>query len=742
MIRRVLVIVALLCAGVIALPIPGTTAPGLVKKPDTMILTLHLPAQHPYLSLTAEGIAQAKQRIAQYAWAKAAMKNLRAEADDILSRPVSDLPPKGDDRHYRLADNIRTAGLVFAFTGERRYAEWARDRLLDYADIYPGLPLTRGRCKVYSASSLQEAMWVVIIAEAYDLVADSGVFTPEQKRHVENDLLRVSTVCFKIDDFKNDPRIQDLHYRCYNFQAWHLAAVGLVGLALRDPALIDYAVNSPYGFRHLVAHDIRDDGIFWERSIGYHQFVIEALIPLTEAMLHCGVDLYHLEMAPLHDHNEDAHYVTETSTQPKSFRLMFVAPFYLVFPNLSFIAMGDSDTGPLHADWRDLVAYQRYHAPELAWLLERDVPLSGERAPGQSHPDWHWLIYDAPQLEAGHVPERSPVFWRDGSFANTGVYRNGCSLFPSTGLAVLRQQAGDITAHPDSTAAALSYGPYGGGHGHPDKLSLVLYADGRQWIPLYGSMPYETHWKAEWSAQTVSHNTVVAGGISQRPTRERDVMWPTDNSEDRVEGKLERFDAAKKRVSASCDSAYPGLTLRRTVQLSGNCVVDVFDVAPYHDPRQPAATTRPLKPRQLDYVLHIDGTLAESSAPLTPATGALGSRCGYQYVMQQKQATLSSMTALTFEAGRKRLRVWVVPAGDAPQQLILADGLTNTPGTTMPMLLLRQTAASARFVTVLEPVDPKNPVRSVSWHGGQLQIERADNATLLSLPPRPFASTT
>ena len=38
----------------------------------------------------------------------------------------------------------------------------------------------------------------------------------------------------KIDDFESDPRISDLHFRCYNFQAWHLAAVGLTGLCLRE----------------------------------------------------------------------------------------------------------------------------------------------------------------------------------------------------------------------------------------------------------------------------------------------------------------------------------------------------------------------------------------------------------------------------------------------------------------------------------------------------------------------------
>ena len=69
-----------------------------------------------------------------------------------------------------------------------------------------------------------------------------------------------STACFLISDYEHDLRIRDLHYRCYNFQAWHLSAIGLVGLALRDTNLVDYAVNSRYGFKHLLAHDIRDDG--------------------------------------------------------------------------------------------------------------------------------------------------------------------------------------------------------------------------------------------------------------------------------------------------------------------------------------------------------------------------------------------------------------------------------------------------------------------------------------------------
>lgn len=220
---------------------------------------------------------------------------------------------------------------------------------------------------------------MVDIVRAYDLVADSGAFSDEEKRRVENDLLRASLACFKSDDFQNDVRIRDLHYRCYNFPAWHLAAIGLVGLAVQDADLVDYAAHSPYGLRHLIAHDIRDDGLFWERSVGYHQFVVMALVPFTEAMAHCGVNLYGVQVPTDRGRDEDAHYLTDTSDEPKSLRLLFNSPLYLAFPDLSYPALGDSDRGPLRGTWQQLVGFHRYGDPKLAWLMQRDMPIGVTR---------------------------------------------------------------------------------------------------------------------------------------------------------------------------------------------------------------------------------------------------------------------------------------------------------------------------------------------------------------------------
>ncbi len=217
-------------------------------------------------------------------------------------------------------------------------------------------------------------------------------------------------------------------------------------------------------------------------------------------------------------------------------------------------------------------------------------------------PDWQWLIYDLPS-EAGVEPDRLKL--EQGKFANSGEYRNGCSLFPSSGVAVLRQADDDFTETPTARSFA-QLRPVWRRARAPHKLKPLLYAHGGSGFPLR-HMPYETSDKAEWTAHTVSHNTVVVDGVSQRPSGKRNQQWPVDSVSERVVGKLDQFDPAAKLVAASCDSAYEGLTLRRTVRLCRHCVVDEFSV----EPGEGVAARR-----RFDYVLHIDGDFADSSVLL------------------------------------------------------------------------------------------------------------------------------
>jgi hypothetical protein len=312
----------------------------------TLPMDLRIPAKHPFLVLTPEQIAHANELARTSPWAKQQLDHILSEANSAVAKPWGQLPPRASTQHRGLGSRLFSVGLAYSFSWDKRYAEWVRDGLVAYADLYPGLAFTRGRHKLFE-HSLYEATWIVAVAEAYDLVADSGVFSAERTRHVENDLLRASTATFKVEDFEHDDRLRDLHFRCYNFQAWNIAAAGLVGLATHDRDLVEWSVNSPYGMRRLVAHDVRDDGVFWERSESYHEFVMSGLLGYTEAMFHCGVDLYNMSVPNDRKKDENEHYVTDSSDEPKSLRMMFESLFYLTFPDLGMPALGDAGPGPL-----------------------------------------------------------------------------------------------------------------------------------------------------------------------------------------------------------------------------------------------------------------------------------------------------------------------------------------------------------------------------------------------------------
>jgi hypothetical protein len=110
-------------------------------------------------------------------------------------------------------------------------------------------------------------------------------------------------------------------------------------------------------------------------------------------------------------------------------------------------------------------------------------------------------------------------------------------------------------------------------------------------------MPYESHWKTEWTSHTLSHNTLVVDELSQQPAGDKNLMWPCDSSEARVLGTLERFDPEARLVAARCASVYPGLVVRRQVRLRQHCVVDCLEVGP-----DPDATTQPAGEHQCDPV--------------------------------------------------------------------------------------------------------------------------------------------
>ncbi len=121
-------------------------------------------------------------------------------------------------------------------------------------------------------------------------------------------------------------------------------------------------------------------------------------------------------------------------------------------------------------------------------------------------------------------------------------------LLPDAGLAVMRDGWSKEDAY-----LIFDFGPHGGGHGHPDKLSFAMFANGHHWIPDASNSPHYCIFpeQATWHKQTLSHNTVLANNESQKACTGELVYWRTDDDIDMV--------CAKHR------EGYEGLVHRRTI---------------------------------------------------------------------------------------------------------------------------------------------------------------------------------
>jgi len=113
-------------------------------------------------------------------------------------------------------------------------------------------------------------------------------------------------------------------------------------------------------------------------------------------------------------------------------------------------------------------------------------------------------------------------------------------LLPYAGWAVMRSgwRADDIYLHFDT-------GPFGAGHQHEDKLSLLVYAGGKMILTEGGNYAYDSSDWRRYILSTRAHNTVMVDGREQSRRRLHDTFvqwepeqrrWITNDDLDYAEG--------------------------------------------------------------------------------------------------------------------------------------------------------------------------------------------------------------
>ena len=618
---------------------------------------------HPRLLLDSNGIIALKQRIAAADWAKSAWDQLSANAAKDLDKPV-DLPPRGGNwshnyvcpihgarleqgkqigpwqwehicpvGHHVLAGDPSKAtldfdgnammsihedyarqviddGLVYQVTGDVRYAQKAREILLAYAAVYQSYPVhdNQGRPGGRGGHVASQSLTEATWLIDYLQGADLVWDTLSA-----DDRQAIETKVIR-------PALNEIiipqKYGIHNIQCHEDSAIGLAGFLLDDPKLVALAVDDKqYGVRQELARGVNGDGLWLEGSSGYHFFTIDGLWPVMEAARNCGIDLY-----------------------DQQFKKMFDGPFAIAMPNLMLPNFNDSGVSPLrdHAEAYEL-AFARFHDPKY-------LSLFGKRNNRMA------LFFGETQLPSGEaVGETESRNLVDG------------------GYAILQQGEGT-----NATWISTKYGPHGGGHGHPDKNTFILYSRGQVVSPDAGTHAYGSPLHADWDKTTLAHDTLVVDEKSQDPAQGKCIAFGRTNGVD-----FSITDAGLIYSNSDSNVSYT----RTVMMFSPELVVFVDQV-------------RSAKAHVFDLAYHQVGAWDDLPAGDAWAPPQVP---GYKYFTQT--TVRSNMSAMTLKTRiSDQWAATITLQNVKPTYVITGYGILRTTEDLVPLMVLRRQADTTEYV--------------------------------------------
>ncbi len=507
--------------------------------------------------------------------------------------------------HDRLAKAARDMGVAYQVTGDVRYADRATEILNAYADRYPDYDLhtVRNESKLGGGKVGPQTLDESVWLIPFSQGADL-VWD-----RLSGDDLEILTNRLLVPAVREVILPHEL--RVHNIQCWKNSAVGCVGFLIGDDELVAQAIEHPdRGFRKQIADGVMDDGAWWEGAWGYHFYTMSSLWALLEVARNNGIDLYDAKI-----------------------KSMFDAPLDFAMPNLSLPAFNDSNEVDLagRASIYEL-GYARYGNDRYVELL----------ASTQRDDDFAIFFGEA------ELPQVKP---------SDGISRN----FPASGYGILSEGA-------DETASwlCLKYGPHGGGHGHPDKLSFVLYAAGGVIGLDPGSAPYGMPEHGGWYKTTFSHNTLVVDGQSQAAS----------------EGACLAFDRSNGIDYAIGDAGpiYAGVSFRRTVFNPDEGLFVFVDTVVCD------------RERQLDLVYHHRGKWSD---PLEGETWTPPDEVGYRYLKEASSRKLTTGCVLSVKDANSDSTVTLGAGSET--EVVTATGVGDHLEDRVPTVLFRRQAKATTY---------------------------------------------
>jgi hypothetical protein len=522
------------------------------------LLCLNVAAQeHPSLILTKDGVKQIRSNLGKAPLFDASLADAKAEVDAEIKLGIQLPIPKdysGGYTHERHKKNflmMEKAGVLYQILGDQRYGVYVRDMLLGYAKMYPTLPLhsqTRSdsRGKLFW-QALNDANWLVYASQAYDCVYD--FISPSERAVLERDLFKPFANFLST----GSPRFFN---RVHNHATWGTAAVGMIGLVMRDNELVDRALNGlkedglPAGLKDNDGGLIRKEG----QKTGFLANIDEPFSP--DGYYNEGPYYQRYAMYPFLVFAESLHNV-RPDLKIFEYRKGILLRAVNALLNLTnsageFFPLNDGQKGMSYYS-RELVS-----AVDIAYFYGGKDPSLLSIAKNQGRVQLNnsgMAVALAIKNNLEKPFEKRSVDLSDGSDGTEG------------GVAVLRNKRSG-----DEMMLVMKYSSQGSSHGHYDKLSFSYYKNDQEVLQDYGLVRFVNveqkgggNYLPEnttWAKQTIAHNTVV-----QNETSHFGGDFDTGSKFASQKYFYNASDPKAQVISAREDNAYPGTSFHRTMAL-------------------------------------------------------------------------------------------------------------------------------------------------------------------------------
>lgn len=631
---------------------------------QTPPVALPQPLRHPAIACTPEELARLQAAFKSRGPEQRVVADVVARATKRLGQPLT-FPPRGgqhnqwyqceacqlalqtvDDTHHQCArcrkvysgepyDDVifarhhvanlhlmADAAWAYAITGDPKFAQASAGVLRGYAERYSKYPYHSASRSILAGTSGGH-LFEQTLNEANHMAEQIApafdlIYDSPALTAADRDAIRDGLIVPMLENMDRHKAGKN------NWQTWHNAGMLAGGAVLGDDRWVRKAICDPQnGFTYQMRVSVSAEGMWYENSWGYHFYTLSALVRIAEAARRLGIDLW---------------------SHP-ALRKMFTLPVEYALPDGSLPRFGDD----VQTSARSASEYLEY-----AWPICRDPslqPYLNER------PTWNSILL-------GRTPQPRPA-----------VPQLDSRLFPSAGHAILR------TAGPAQLAAAMTFGPYGGFHGHYDKLSFVFFAHGHELGVDPGraaSQAYRLPIHTRWYKASLGHNTVLVDRESQKAAA----------------GELECFSGTAVPAGdcavalARCAEAYPDVLHRRLLCLRSDylLVVDQLSAS---------------KPRQFDWVYHSRGAAVQSAAA-QQAVELEKAFSGAEYLSHIQRGATAAPIAVRFDG--PPLATQLMVAGDGDSQVLTGDGVGASILDRVPLVMIGRRGSTACFAATLEPL--------------------------------------